>query len=89
MVQRVPMARLSPAALDVMEHIAEAMDVLDVLLASIDRLEGGDIAREVVHAREELMLAKRDGAELLLEMLNLSEQQALMQDEIKQIRGAH
>jgi hypothetical protein len=80
------MARPSPAALDVMEHIAEAMDVLDVLLVSMDHLGDWDIAREVSRARDELQRARLGGAEMLLEMLNLSEQRELMQGEIDQMR---
>jgi hypothetical protein len=80
------MARPSPAALDVMEHIAEAMNVLDVLLVSMDRLGEWDIAREVSRARDELQRARLGGAEVLLEILNLSEQRELMQGEIDQMR---
>ena len=83
------MARPSPAALDVMEHIAEAMDVLTVLLASMDHLGEQDIADEIARAREELLKARTTGAEVLLELLNLSERHELMQGEIDQIRGRH
>ena len=80
------MARPSPAALDVMEHIAEAMDVLQMVIVSIDHLEENEILREVAKAREELLQARMQGAEVLLELLNLSERHALMQDEIAELR---
>ena len=80
------MARPSPAALDVMEHIAEAMDVLQMVMVSIDHLEENEILREVAKAREELLQARMQGAEVLLELLNLSERHALMQDEIAELR---
>jgi hypothetical protein len=80
------MARPSPAALDVMEHIAEAMDVLQMVLVSYDHLEENEILREVAKAREELLQARMQGAEVLLELLNLSERHALMQDEIAELR---
>jgi len=80
------MARPSPAALDVMEHIAEAMDVLQMVMVSIDHLEEDEILREVAKAREELLQARMQGAEVLLELLNLSERHALMQDEIAELR---
>jgi predicted nucleic acid-binding Zn-ribbon protein len=81
------MARPSPAALDVMEHIAEAMDVLSTLMASIEHLEDWDVVREIARARDELERAKATGAEVLLELLNLSERHELMQDQIAQIRA--
>ena len=81
------MARPSPAALDVMEHIAEAIDVLDVLLVSMDRLEEWDIAREVARARGELQQARVTGAEVLLELLNLKERYELMQAEFEEQRS--
>ena len=77
------MARPSPAALDVMEHIAEAMDVLSTLMASIEHLEEWDVVREIARARTELEQAKLNGAEVLLELLNLSERHELMQDQIE------
>ena len=80
------MARPSPAALDVMEHIAEAMDVLQMVLVSHDHLEENEILREVAKAREELLRARMQGAEVLLELLNLAERHALMQDEIAELR---
>ena len=80
------MARPSPAALDVMEHIAEAMDVLQMVLVSSDHLEEHEILREVARAREELLQARMQGAEVLLELLNLSERHALMQDELAHLR---
>lgn len=84
------MARPSPAALDVMEHIAGAIDVLDVLLVSMDHLDAWDVAREVSRARDELQRARLEGAEVLLELLNLTEQQELMQDELAHMRtGTH
>ena len=79
------MARPSPAALDVMEHIAEAMDVLSTLMASIEYLEDMDVVREIARARTELEQAKLNGAEVLLELLNLAERHELMQDQIEQI----
>ena len=69
-----------------MEHIAEAMDVLQMVIVSIDHLEEGEILREVAKAREELLQARMQGAEVLLELLNLSERHALMQDEIAELR---
>ena len=83
------MARPSPAALDVMEHIAEAMDVLDVLMVSMDGREEWDIAQELARIRGELQQAKLGGAEVLLELLNLSEQQEMMRGEIAQHRHTH
>lgn len=80
------MARPSPAALDVMEHIAEAMDVLQMVLVSSEHLEEEEILREVARAREELLLARMQGAEVLLELLNLSERHALMLDELAHLR---
>ena len=80
------MARPSPAALDVMEHIAEAMDVLQMVLVSYEHLEENEILREVAKAREELLQARMQGAEVLLELLNLAERHALMQDEIAELR---
>ena len=80
------MARPSPAALDVMEHIAEAMDVLQMVLVSYEHLEENEILREVAKAREELLQARMQGAEVLLELLNLSERHALMQDELAELR---
>lgn len=80
------MARPSPAALDVMEHIAEAMDMLQMVLVSSEHLEEHEILREVARAREELLLARMQGAEVLLELLNLSERHALMQDELAHLR---
>jgi hypothetical protein len=81
------MAKPSPAALDVMEHITGAIDELDVLLASLDRLEPNAVARAVMHVRDELLQARMGGAEVVLELLNLSEQRELMQGEIEQIRN--
>ena len=81
------MAKSSPAALDVMEHITGAIDELDVLLASLDRLEPNAVARAVMHVRDELLQARMGGAEVVLELLNLSEQRELMQGEIEQIRN--
>lgn len=69
-----------------MEHIAEAMDVLQMVIVSIDHLEEDEILREVAKAREELLQARMQGAEVLLELLNLSERHALMQDEIAELR---
>jgi len=69
-----------------MEHIAEAMDVLQMVLVSYDHLEENEILREVAKAREELLQARMQGAEVLLELLNLSERHALMQDEIAELR---
>ena len=83
------MARPSPAALDVMEHIADAVDDLDVLLAQNDRMSPAEVARRMSHARESLVRAQSVGAELLLEMLNLSERHELMQSEIEAIRDTH
>ncbi|MGO4549706.1 hypothetical protein AB4059_01185 [Lysobacter sp. 2RAF19] len=84
------MARPSPAALDVMEHIADAVDDLDVLLAQNDRMSPAEVARRMSHARDSLVRAQSVGAELLLEMLNLSERHELMQSEIEAIRdNAH
>lgn len=86
------MARPSPAALDVMEHIADAIDALDVLLAAIDKLpavaslESDKVAEQVAHARDELEKARNQGAEVLLEMLNLSERDELLQSQIEAIR---
>ena len=81
------MAKPSPAALDVMEHIAGAIDELDVLLDSLDRLDPNAVARAVMRARDELVRARLGGAEVVLELLNLSEQRELMQGEIEQIRN--
>lgn len=81
------MAKPSPAALDVMEHIVGAIDELDVLLDSLDRLEPNAVARAVLRARNELQQARLGGAEVVLELLNLSEQRELMQGEIEQIRN--
>ena len=81
------MAKPSPAALDVMEHITGAIDELDVLLASLDRLEPNAVALAVMHVRDELLQARMGGAEVVLELLNLSEQRELMQGEIEQIRN--
>ena len=81
------MARPSPAALDVMEHIAEAMDVLSTLMVSIEQLDEWDVVREIARARDELEQAKLNGAEVLLELLNLSERHELMQDQIARIRS--
>ena len=83
------MARPSPAALDVMEHIADAVDDLDVLLAQNDRMSPAEVARRMSHARDSLVRAQSVGAELLLEMLNLSERHELMQSEIEAIRDTH
>jgi predicted nucleic acid-binding Zn-ribbon protein len=80
------MARPSPAALDVMEHIAEAMDRLDHIMVSIQHLADHDIVEEVARVRDELQQARRTGAEVLLELLNLSERHALMQDELEEFR---
>ncbi|BCT93537.1 hypothetical protein LYSHEL_25610 [Lysobacter helvus] len=80
------MARPSPAALDVMEHIAEAMDMLTVLLASMDHMDEHAVAEEIARARAELLKARATGAEVVLELLNLSEQRELMQGEIDQFR---
>ena len=81
------MARPSPAALDVMEHIAEAMDVLTLVLASMDELEEWEIASEIARARDELQKARATGAEVVLDLLNLAERHELMQGEIDEIRG--
>ena len=83
------MARPSPAALDVMEHIAEAMEALDVLKHSMDDREEWDVARELSRVRDELQRAKLGGAEVLLELLNLSEQQEMMQGQIAGQRPVH
>ncbi|MUV14720.1 hypothetical protein [Noviluteimonas gilva] len=83
------MARPSPAALDVMEHIADAVDDLDVLLSHADRMSPAETARRISHARASLVRAQSVGAELLLEMLNLSERHELMQSEIEAIRESH
>jgi len=72
-----------------MEHIAEAMDVLDVLMVSMDGREEWDIAQELARIRGELQQAKLGGAEVLLELLNLSEQQEMMRGEIAQHRHTH
>jgi hypothetical protein len=80
------MARPSPAALDVMEHIAEAMDVLTVLLASMDHMDEHAIAGQIGRARDELLKARSTGAEVMLELLNLAEQHELMQGQIDQFR---
>ena len=69
-----------------MEHIAEAMDVLQMVIVSIEHLEDDQILREVAKAREELLQARMQGAEVLLELLNLAERHALMQDEIAELR---
>ena len=69
-----------------MEHIAEAMDVLQMVLVSYEHLEENEILREVAKAREELLQARMQGAEVLLELLNLAERHALMQDEIAELR---
>jgi len=82
------MARPSPAALDVMERIADAVDDLDVLLAHPDRMSPAEMIRRISHARESLQRAQSTGAELLLEMLNLSERHELMQSEIEAIRDS-
>ena len=83
------MARPSPAALDVMERIADAVDDLDVLLTHADRMSPAEMTRRISHARDLLVRAQSAGAELLLEMLNLSERHELMQSEIEAIRDAH
>jgi hypothetical protein len=70
-----------------MEHITGAIDALDVLLDSLDRLEPNAVARAVMLARDELLRARLGGAEVVLELLNLSEQRELMQGEIDQIRN--
>jgi hypothetical protein len=80
------MARPSPAALDVMEHIADAIDALDALLAALDHLQSQDVEVQVSYAREEMRKARSVGAEVLLELLNLSERQELMQSEMQAIR---
>ena len=80
------MARPSPAALDVMEHIAEAMEVLTVLLASIDHMEPHTVAEQIARARDELLKARSTGAEVMLELLTLAEQHELMQGQIDQFR---
>jgi predicted component of type VI protein secretion system len=80
------MARPSPAVLDVMEHIADAISSLDVLLAAIDQFAPDKLAEQVVHARDELEKARNLGAEVLLEMLNLSERDELLQSQIAAIR---
>lgn len=80
------MARPSPAALDVMEHIADAIDALDALLAALDHLQSQDVEVQVAYAREEMRKARSVGAEVLLELLNLSERQELMQSEMQAIR---
>lgn len=81
------MARPSPAALDVMEHIAAAIDILDLLVDSTDRLDPREVERTLLRARDELQMARLGGAEVVLELLNLSEQRELMQGEIEHIRG--
>jgi hypothetical protein len=48
-----------------------------------------EVARRMSHARESLVRAQSVGAELLLEMLNLSERHELMQSEIEAIRDTH
>ena len=80
------MARPSPAALDVMEHIADAIEALDALLAALDHLEPTEVETQLAHAREELRKAKTGGAEVLLELLNLAERHELMQSEMQAIR---
>jgi len=80
------MARPSPAALDVMEHISEAMEVLTVLLASMDHMEPEAISEEIARAHAELRKARSTGAEVVLELLNLAERHELMQGQIDQIR---
>lgn len=70
-----------------MEHIADAIDALDRLLASLDHLDNNEVARAVLRAREELQQARVGGAEVVLELLNLSEQRELMQGEIESIRN--
>ena len=82
------MARPSPAALDVMERIADAVEDLDALLAHPDRMSPAEMSRRVSHARQSLSRAQSVGAELLLEMLNLSERHELMQSEIEAIRDS-
>ena len=80
------MARPSPAALDVMERIADAVDDLDAVLQHADRMSGAELRRRISHARESLARAQSTGAEVLLELLNLAERHELMQSEIEQIR---
>lgn len=69
-----------------MEHIADAVEDLDALLAHADRLSNAEIARRLAHCRQTLVRAQSVGAELLLEMLNLSERHELMESEIEAIR---
>ena len=81
------MARPSTAALDVMEHIASAMDVLDhVLIAAAERPDDPGVREEVVRACEELRHAKQQGAEVVLELLNLAERHELLQGELDALR---
>jgi hypothetical protein len=81
------MARPSPAALDVMEHIADAMDALDGVIASTEAVDARDSLVRVSQARELLREAHALGAEVLLELLTLSERHELMQSEMDEIRG--
>jgi hypothetical protein len=69
-----------------MEHIAEAVERLDHIMVSIEHLADRDIVEEVARARDELLQARRTGAEVLLELLNLAERHALMQDELEEFR---
>jgi hypothetical protein len=48
-----------------------------------------EMTRRISHARGSLVRAQSVGAELLLEMLNLSERHELMQSEIEAIRESH
>jgi hypothetical protein len=80
------MARPSPAALDVMEHISDAMDALDVVLATPGGADTDAVRRCVAQARDALRQAHALGAEVLLELLNLSERHELMQSEMDAIR---
>lgn len=70
-----------------MEHIADAIDALDGVLDTLDPLDQPEVARAVLHARDELQQARLGGAEVVLELLNLSEQRELMQGEIEHIRN--
>ena len=69
-----------------MEHIAEAMDVLQRVMLSIDPDTEPELLDAVSRARDELQRAREQGAEVLLELLNLSERQALMQTELAELR---
>ena len=69
-----------------MEHIADAIDTLDALLVSLDHVDMDEVQAQVAFARDELRKAKSNGAEVLLELLNLSERHELMQSEMQAIR---